>query len=459
MLASMMTKREEENVRAGGRPRRIHVCIDQEIGAAKATGLVRTWLNILREAPGHEDLDLTLHAPASVARVQSIASNARIVEHAVRFRLRRWLERRGVESAVPWIVGPYLPSLARELAAADVIQTTSTHLALSMTGWLVARRRGIPLVNALQTDAPAYAEIDARTLARHVLRGPLRRRLAPDPAACGRYARRAVERQIAWYLRACALTFVSAPTQTHYMSLAGPAARAAFLPRGIDARQFAPIHRDRSWLAQRYGIARDEPVVLYVGRLGAEKSPTLLAQALQRLAARGERFTLLVCGNGPERAEIADLLPGRAIFAGFQPHDTLRKIYASSDLFAFPSATECFANVVVEAMSSGLPTLVSALGGARQHVASSDQDGVVVATQTVEDWAAAIRALLRDDARRAQIGQRARARILDHYPSWATVMAEAVKPGWIAAAATPRPAPRVQRLARPWMPARLLSGV
>lgn len=454
--AHMRTIREDTSERASGRPLRVHVCVDQEIGAAKTTGMVRTWLNLLREARHHDDLDITLHAPASVSRVQTVASNARVCEHAVRFRLARWLERRGVESAVPWIIGPYVGSLARELRTADLVQTTSTHLAFSLTGLFIARRLGIPLVNALQTDMPAYTEIDARTLSRHLFRGRVLRRLAPNPEACGSKARRALERQIEWYLRFCALTFVSAPHQTRHLSLTGPATRAAYLPRGIDTKQFAPIHRDRSWLAHRYGIRRDEPVVLYVGRLGAEKSPLLLAQALTRAAARGQRFTLLVCGHGPQRAEIAELLRGRAVFAGFQAHDTLRRIYASSDVFAFPSATECFANVVVEAMSSGLAPIVSALGGARQHVEAPGQDGIVVPEQTEEAWAVAVQDLLRDDSRRAQIGQRARGRVLGHYPTWATVMTEAVGPGWIAAAAT-RTARRPRRLPRSWRPIGALS--
>ncbi len=451
---------KERKEGGGGRPLRIHVCIDQELGVAKTSGLVRTWLRLLREAPRHEDLDLTLHAPATVSRVQTVASNARVCEHAVRYRVRPWLERHGVASPTSWLVNPFIPSLDRELAGADVIQTTSTHLAFSMAGLIAARRHSIPLVNALQTDMASYVEFDARVAARHAFRRGLLRRLAPRPDEFARRVRGALERQIEWYLRQCALVFVSTPEQTRHVSLTGPAAHAAYLPRGIDTKQFAPIHRDRRWLAHRYGIARDEPVVLFAGRIGAEKNPLLLAHALRRLAARDQRFTLIVCGNGPERAEVADLLPGRVVFAGFQPHETLRRIYASSDLFAFPSDTECFANVVVEAMSSGLPPLVSARGGACQHVTELDPASLMVSGNTPEAWANAIGGLLRDEPRRLQLGQRARNRILERYPTWETVMTDTVKPSWRSAAAMAiRVKERPQSLPRALGQRRALSGV
>ena len=451
----MKKTKENEKMAEPGRLR-VHVCIDQELGHVKATGLARTWLGLLEAARVHADLDLTVHAPAPMARVQSLAANVRVCEHRVRYRVARWLERRGVTSPTPWLVGPWIGTLGRELAGADVIQTTSTHQALSLTGLVAATRRRIPLVTALQTDAAAYAAHDARALARHLFR--LRGRLRVDPEACARAAHRAMERQIEWYLRRCALVFVSAPAQTRHVSLAGPAARAAYLPRGIDCRTFAPIHRDRDWLAHRYGIARDMPVVLYVGRIGPEKSPLRLAGALGRLAAEGERFTLIVCGNGPERAALADLLPGRVVFAGYQPHETLRRIYASADVFAFPSETECFAGVVVEAMASALPVVVSGRGGAGQHVSRPGEDGVIVAESTDAAWAAAIGALLRDPGRRLRLGQQARQRVLDRYPTWGAVMAEVVKPSWIAAAATRDAQPAWRPLPRGWTaPHRALS--
>jgi glycosyltransferase involved in cell wall biosynthesis len=145
------------------------------------------------------------------------------------------------------------------------------------------------------------------------------------------------------------------------------------------------------------------------------------------------------------------------VLAGFQPHDVLRRIYASSDVFAFPSATECFANVVVEAMASGLPVLVSDGGGARQHVACSGSDGVIVSERTGEAWAAMIRDLVGDEARRAAIGRRARERVVARYPSWKAVMAEVVRPGWLSAAAAWH-VRRSQPLARrPWVPSRTFS--
>ena len=206
------------------------------------------------------------------------------------------------------------------------------------------------------------------------------------------------------------------------------------LGRGVDKALFSPAGRERALFRTRFGLDERAPVILYVGKLMPEKNVLLLARALAGLRPLERRFTLLACGAGALQRPLAELLGDRAVFAGVQPHELLRRLYASADLLAFPSATETFGQVVMEAACSGLPALVSARGGACQHVERGGEVGLVVAHDTPAEWAAALRTLLRDRERAARMGRCARRRAELVYPGWREVYREVVKPTWLAAA-------------------------
>jgi glycosyltransferase involved in cell wall biosynthesis len=112
------------------------------------------------------------------------------------------------------------------------------------------------------------------------------------------------------------------------------------------------------------------PVLLYVGRISKEKDLNLLAEVIPPLRQKAGPFTLALVGEGPYRAELEKLLPG-AIFTGILSGRELGVAYASADLFVFPSTTDTFGNVVVEAMAAGLPVAVSDVGGPRELVKTS----------------------------------------------------------------------------------------
>jgi glycosyltransferase involved in cell wall biosynthesis len=93
----------------------------------------------------------------------------------------------------------------------------------------------------------------------------------------------------------------------------------------------------------------------------------LLIEVLPALRARAEKFSFVIVGEGPYRAELEKKLPG-AIFTGILTGRELGIAYASADLFVFPSTTDTYGNVVVEAMAAGLPVAVSDIGGPRELV-------------------------------------------------------------------------------------------
>jgi glycosyltransferase involved in cell wall biosynthesis len=125
--------------------------------------------------------------------------------------------------------------------------------------------------------------------------------------------------------------------------------------RGVDTQLFHPGHRSdplrSQWQADEHTV-----VLLSVGRLAAEKNLDLIVHTFQTLKQRGRRVKLVFAGDGPYRAKLQSDCP-EAIFMGMCSHAELARIYASADLFLFPSLTETFGNVTLEALASGTPVL------------------------------------------------------------------------------------------------------
>jgi glycosyltransferase involved in cell wall biosynthesis len=149
-------------------------------------------------------------------------------------------------------------------------------------------------------------------------------------------------------------------------------------PRGLDTELFNPAGRDPQFWPKR---GAKGAVLLYVGRVSKEKDLNLLAEIMPALRKKAQPHTLAIVGEGPYRAELEKLLPG-AIFTGILTGRELGIAYASADLFVFPSTTDTYGNVVVEAMAAGLPVAVSDIGGPRELVKNPQMGRVFPARDT-----------------------------------------------------------------------------
>ncbi len=141
------------------------------------------------------------------------------------------------------------------------------------------------------------------------------------------------------------------------------------LPRGVDLSAFHPHYRDPS-IWSELGIPADGFLLLYVGRVSAEKNLAALAKAFAAAAEVRNDLRLIVVGEGPLRRELENGLRrgGRVHFTGVLSGEALARAFASADLFVFPSLSDTFGNSVIEALASGLPCLVSDAGGPREIV-------------------------------------------------------------------------------------------
>ena len=303
---------------------------------------------------------------------------------------------------VPGIPIPIYPELrflfagramGEDLAAfnPDIIHLADPML-LGMTGLYWGKRMGVPVVAAYHTNIADYM----RDFRLGVLTGPT-----------WRY-RRFLHNQ-------CAATLVPSPSTAEVVTRQG-FHNVHLWPRGVDSALFTPEKRSAG--RRELGLDDATTMILYVGRLSHEKKLTVLAEAYRALARPGVR--LVMVGNGPARDEIAAALAELPVtFTGYKEGEALARAYAAADIFAFPSTTETFGQVVQEAMSSGVPVVGCEAEGVRDLV-QHGVTGLLARPHDVRDFTTALRVLLDDAPQRTQMGRAARA--FAETRSWAEVM-------------------------------------
>lgn len=196
-------------------------------------------------------------------------------------------------------------------------------------------------------------------------------------------------------------------------------ARLQILPRGLDTELFHPARRDSAFF-EKFGASNGEVRLLYVGRISKEKDLDLLADAYRRLRKEGLPVQLFVVGHGPYSEALAKSLP-EAFFTGYLRGKELAAAYASADIFVFPSTTDTFGNVILEAQASGLPVVVSDSGGPKELV-THEANGLITMSHNLEDFTDAIRTLVTNRALRDRMANSARDSVTDR--SWPRAFAK-----------------------------------
>lgn len=174
--------------------------------------------------------------------------------------------------------------------------------------------------------------------------------------------------------------------------------------RGVDSELFHPAKRD-SALRASWGADDDTPVVMLVSRIAAEKNLPVVFQAFEQMRA-DPRARLVIVGDGPARVELQKQHPD-VIFAGMQTGDALARHYASGDIFLYPSLTETYGNVTVEAMASGLATIAYDYAAAHQHI-RHDVNGLLVPFDDTAAFITQAKGLISDMGRVRRLRHEAR---------------------------------------------------
>jgi glycosyltransferase involved in cell wall biosynthesis len=277
---------------------------------------------------------------------------------------------------------PPIIDVARELTAfhPDLVLLINPAV-LGVAGLRHARTLDVPIVASYHTDIPGYTERYGLGL----LRDPLWAYL--------RWLHNRAD------LNLCPSHYTQAELSAHGFK------RVRVWSHGVDAERFHPRYRDSAWRRNLSGGNSEAPLLLYVGRLAAEKRVEWLHPVLDAVP----EARLAIVGDGPVRAELEARFAGTpTVFAGYLSGDDLSHAYASADLFCFPSANETFGNVVLEAMASGLPVLAPRSGGPVDQVRDCE-NGLLTRPDDVEGFVAAARRLVSDRATMHRLGLGARA--------------------------------------------------
>ncbi len=219
-----------------------------------------------------------------------------------------------------------------------------------------------------------------------------------------------------WFYGQLDLIYVNSEEyRRNWMERGIDGARIKILPRGLDTRLYHPTRRDASFWTKR-GAQPGEFIMLYVGRVSVEKNLDVFAAAHDKVRAAGIPVRASIVGDGVYTKTMQKLLPD-AIFTGYLSGEVLAGAFASADAFVFPSVSDTFGNVVIEAQASGLPVIVSDQKGP-QELVNHGVTGLVTRGLDADDVAAAVEKLARDPALCHRIGEAARKAVESR--SWAT---------------------------------------
>ncbi len=181
--------------------------------------------------------------------------------------------------------------------------------------------------------------------------------------------------------------------------------RVQLLRRAVSTTHFNPARRDNA-LRTSWGMRENQLAILHVGRIASEKNLDLATRAFRAIQQRRPDARFIVVGDGPTRLQWQSENPD-FIFSGMQRGDNLGRHFASADVFLFPSLSETFGNVTLEAMASGLATVAFDYGAAREHI-QHGLDGMRIDRDDEQRFVDASVQLACEDAQRGEMGRRAR---------------------------------------------------
>lgn len=288
-----------------------------------------------------------------------------------------------------------LPPVMRILRHVNEHQPDVIHIStpgpVGCIGFIAAKMLKVPVLGVYHTDFPAYVD-----------------RLFDDHAFT-----KATEKFMRAFYKPFSAIFTRSDDYVRSLtSLGMPGDKIVRLLPGFDAEVFNPRFKDPALWA-RLGARADTVKVLYCGRVSVEKNLPFLVGVWKRLrkilAETGHEAELIVVGDGPYRNQMAKELGSKDVkFLGFRHGDELSAIYASSDMFVFPSTTDTLGQVVMESQGSAIPVIVTDVGGPKE-VVDDTRTGYVLPADAPDRWAEAIGALVVDEQKRRGMGEAAHA--------------------------------------------------
>jgi glycosyltransferase involved in cell wall biosynthesis len=225
-----------------------------------------------------------------------------------------------------------------------------------------------------------------------------------------------------------AVIAVSPSVLDHHSTRSGlPRSRYSLIPNGIDLAAYAADPGSRIRLREQWGIAGEETLIAFVGRLDHQKGLDTLLGAMSILGRGGKQEKLVIAGDGPQRSMVEsfiadDPVGGHVRLLGFT--EDVRGVLSAADVLAIPSRWEGFGLAGAEAMSASLPVIATNVAGLRDVVVAGET-ALVIEKEDPEALAGRIERLAGDPDLRKRLGQAGRRRVEQHFDINVTVAAHA----------------------------------
>jgi glycosyltransferase involved in cell wall biosynthesis len=232
-----------------------------------------------------------------------------------------------------------------------------------------------------------------------------------------------------WFHQDCKKIYVPSPSTGDHLVLNGfEKDKIEVWGRGVDISVFNP-DVDRKHVLATHNISNDKIVVLYVGRLAPEKNVDIFLEVYKRFSKKYPgKYQFVLAGDGPLNEELHGAFPAHEnpdlSFLGFIQGKALSEVYAAADVMLFPSATETFGNVVLEAMASGTPVIGAAAGGVKDNI-QHEQTGLLCEAGDANGFESALLRLVEHEAFRQQLAHSGRAYV--EQQSWDRIFGDLLK--------------------------------
>ncbi|MDV2686371.1 glycosyltransferase family 1 protein [Alkalihalophilus lindianensis] len=286
------------------------------------------------------------------------------------------------ECRIAW---PNPLKMKKELSAfAPTVIHVTTPFNVGLSGLHYSKKHHIPLIGSYHTHFDYYLHYYKLTFLTEVMWSYLR-----------------------WFYGSCQKVFVPSVETRDHLNKQG-LNRLDIWSRGVDCHQYQPSKKE-GFLYDIYSIER-KYILLYVGRMAPEKDLATLKKIMRQLPSElRAQIHWIYVGDGPMLREMKDEFTGDHVtFTGYLNGEALAAIYALADLFIFPSQTETFGNVVLEALASGTPAIVANKGGVKEIVRHR-QTGMICEAGNSLSFVNAITELLTQPTKRLHMNLEARA--------------------------------------------------
>ncbi len=279
-----------------------------------------------------------------------------------------------------------LPNILRMKAELEAFSPDIIHVAtpfnMGLCGIYLSKKLSIPLVGSYHTDFDYYLQFYDLQFLSSIL-----------------------WKYMKWFHKPFKKNFVPSHETLTQLTRHG-FANLEIWPHGVDCELFHPYY-DQESVREKRSITK-KYLLTFVGRLAPEKDVETLMSVANALPAEvSKQVQWLIVGDGPLRDEMQAQSSANMIFTGYITGTELAEIYSASDVFVFPSPTETFGNVVIEALASGTPAITANSGGVK-NIIKHGETGFLCETGNAAEFKDAIIKLINNDSLRKQIGREAR---------------------------------------------------